>query len=50
MRVDVQARVHAGHDRELLGRREGQVALVEGLGVRLVVAQQLVGHAHGAAK
>src|SRR4051794_10771778 len=45
--VDVEARVHAGHHGEALGRGQRQVALVEALGVRLVVAQQLVGHAHG---
>ena len=46
--VGVQPRVHARHDRDRLARRERQVALVERGDVGLVVAQQLVGDAHGA--
>jgi hypothetical protein len=45
--VDVQARVHAGDHGHTLSRGQREVALVERLGVSLVVVQQLVGYAHG---
>src|SRR5215210_7253849 len=46
--VWVQSRVHARDDGDLPRRRQRQIALVEALGVRLGVAQQLIGDAHGA--
>jgi hypothetical protein len=45
--VDVQSRVHARDDCQLLARRQRQVAVFEGGGVGLVVAQQLVDDGHG---
>jgi len=38
--------VHAGDHGHVLGRRYGQIALVEGAGVFFVVAQQFVDDAH----
>jgi integrase len=47
--VDVQPSVHAGKDGDVLGRRQGQVALLEGRGLTLGVGDELVGDRHGAA-
>src|SRR5215204_1464795 len=44
--VHVEAGVHAGHDGHAPGRWQRQVTFVEGLGVRSVVPEQLVGHAN----
>src|SRR5215212_8385444 len=45
-RIRIQTRVHTGNDRDLLGGRQRQVALVKTLGKGLVVPQELVDDAH----
>src|SRR5215208_3166517 len=45
-RIRIQTRVHTGNDRDLLGGRQRQVALVKTLGKSLVVLQELVDGAH----
>src|SRR2546426_7947856 len=42
----MQAGIHACQDGELLDRRKGQAALVEGAGIGLVVLQEIIRHAH----
>src|SRR5581483_4731057 len=44
--VDVEARVHAGDDRDLASRRRRQASLVEPARVGLGVSEQLVGRGH----
>src|SRR3954449_11667613 len=45
-RIRIQTRVHTGNDRDLLGGRQRQIALVKALGKGLVVPQELVDDAH----
>jgi hypothetical protein len=43
---DVEAGIHAGDDRQLLGRWKRKLTLVKSSGVRLVVSQSFVCCAH----